>query len=196
MHRSIDKVLAPLDPLLRWLVLDGYGFHEGFFHWPKYLNGQPIPKHITGYAARVFDQGLGRSLWFIEGCSVARLRETVAVFPEGRRADLWSGIGLASVYAGEASDAELVKLLDAAGEFRPQLAQGAAFAAKARHRAGIATPYTNAAAWILCGMSSADAAAVTDAALENLPANGAEPAYELWRKRIQEKFSKRKELKP
>jgi hypothetical protein len=195
MRRPLEKVLAPLDPLLRWLVLDGYGFHEGFFHWPKYLNGQAIPTGIVGHAARVFDQGLGRSLWFIDGCNVARLRETVAGFAEPRRADLWSGIGLASVYAGEVSDAELLTLFEAAGSFRPELAQGAAFAAKARHRAGIATPYTNSACWILCRMSSADAAALTDAALENLPANGAEPAYELWRKRIQEKFSHRKELK-
>src|SRR5262249_36414962 len=25
------------DPLLRWLVIDGYGFHQGFFRWRRYL---------------------------------------------------------------------------------------------------------------------------------------------------------------
>jgi len=191
----IEKTLEPLDPLLRWLVLDGYGFHEGFFHWRKYLGGQPIPKRVSGYAARAFDLGLGRSLWFVEGAGVARLRDTIASFPEARRAELWSGAGLAAVYAGGVGEAELSQLREAAGSFGPQLAQGAAFAAKARHRAGNPTAHTDRACWVLCGMSSADAAAVTDAALENLPANGAEPAFEIWRKRIQEKFSHGKELK-
>ena len=35
-----------------------------------------------------------------------------------------------------------------------------------------------------------DAAKVTDAALENLPADGAEPAYEIWRQRIQAQFAR------
>jgi enediyne biosynthesis protein E3 len=195
MPGNLEKQMEPLDPLLRWLVLDGYGFHEGFFHWPKYLRDGLPPRRVTGYATRVFDQGLGRSLWFVEGGGVARLRETVAGFAESRRADLWSGVGLASVYAGEVTDAELKLLLEAAGKFQPQLAQGAAFAAKARHRAGNPTAYTERACRILCGLSSADAAALTDAALENLPAHGAEPAYEIWRQRIQKQFSRGKELK-
>ena len=195
MPGRLGKTMEPLDPLLRWLVLDGYGFHEGFFHWKKYLNGQPVPKRVTGYAARVFDQGLGRSLWFVEGGSVARLRETVAGFSESRRGDLWSGLGLASVYAGGVSEVELQSLRATAGNFLPQLAQGAAFAAKARHRAGLPNACTDRACWILCGLSSADAAAVTDAALENLPASGEEPAFEIWRRRIQKILSQGKELK-
>src|ERR1043166_5154233 len=85
---KIDKTLASLDPLLRWLVLDGYGFHEGFFFWPKYLGGQPVPKRVRvglPYAPRAFDQGLGRSLWFIEGGEVTRLRQTIASFPAERQ---------------------------------------------------------------------------------------------------------------
>lgn len=94
---NLEKQMAPLDPLLRWLLLDGYGFHEGFFHWPKYLDDGPPPGRVAGYAARVFDQGLGRSLWFVEGAEVAAIGETIAHFSESRRADLWSGVGLASV---------------------------------------------------------------------------------------------------
>ena len=107
--------------------------------------------------------------------NVDLLRETVAAFPEHRRPDLWSGVGLAAVYAGEVSEEQLRSLREASGIFLPQLAQGAAFAAKARHRAGNPNTHTDCACWVLCGMSSADAAAVTDAALENLPANDAEP---------------------
>src|SRR5439155_21650914 len=33
-HASRITHHGALDPVLRWLVIDGYGFHEGFFHWP------------------------------------------------------------------------------------------------------------------------------------------------------------------
>jgi len=186
---SVEKFISRYDPLLRWLVVDGYGFHEGFFHWRNYLAGQPLPRRVTGYARRAFDQGLGRCLWFVDGGEVDRIARTVASLPTERRADLWSGVGLAVVYAGEASDAGLISLLESAGEFQPQLRQGAAFAAKARQRAGNLTPYTEQACVALCGMSARDAARLTDATLENLPTNQPEPAYEIWRGRIQARFA-------
>lgn len=185
----VEKLLSRFDPLLRWLLMDGYGFHEGFFRWPRYLGGQSIPRRVTGYAARAFDQGLGRCLWFIDGADVARVPQTIAGFPATRQPDLWSGIGLAAVYAGEVSEEGLQSLREAAGQFHPQLAQGAAFAAKARQRAGNLTPYQDLACEALCGMEAAKAALLSDEALENLPVDGTEPAYETWRRRIQMKFA-------
>ena len=35
-----------LDPLLSWLAFDGWGFHEGCFHWPKHA--RLIPAWRTG----------------------------------------------------------------------------------------------------------------------------------------------------
>ena len=186
----VEKFMARFDPLLRWLLIDGYGFHEAFFHWPRYLAGEPAPRRLQGYARRVFDQGFGRCLWFVEGAEVGRIAPTIAGFSEERQGDLWSGIGLASVYAGQVSEAGLQSLREAAGSCLPQLAQGAAFAAKARLRAGNLELYQDAACAILCRMSAHEAARVTDDALENLPFNGAEPAYEIWRRRIQERFCK------
>ncbi len=190
----LDRQLQSLDPLLRWLVLDGYGFHEGFFNFERYQHGQPHPRRISGYGTRAFDQGLGRSLWFVEAGGIGRLSETIRRFAEPRQPDLWSGIGLASVYAGQVGEEELEALVRAAGVHAPQLAQGAAFAAKARHRAGNPTEYTDRACRILCRQTSANAAAITDAALENLPTNGAEPAYEAWRRRTQQLLSERTTL--
>ena len=179
-----------LDPLLGWLAFDGWGFHEGFFHWPKYIDGQPAPKKLAGYERRVFDQGLGRSFWFVNGGNIPLIVQTVAGFPAARRADLWSGLGLAATYAGLVPEPALLELREAAGAFRPQLAQGVAFAAKARQRAGNLTDYTETAAQIFCGMSAVEAARVTDKALENLPADSSIPAYESWRCRIQNHFTR------
>lgn len=191
----VEKFMSRFDPLLRWLIMDGYGFHEAFFHWPRYLAGQPIHKRVRGYARRVFDQGFGRCLWFVEGTEVGRIAQTITAFPSERHGDLWSGVGLASVYAGEVSESELQSLLEAAGTFHSQLAQGAAFAAKARRRAGNLKPYHDAACGVLCGMNASEAAQVTDEALENLPSDGAELAYEIWRQRVQQRLNPHTEMK-
>jgi hypothetical protein len=184
-----DRFLARFDPLLRWLLVDGYGFHEAFFHFRDYLAGRPVPSRLQGYARRAFDQGFGRCLWFVEGAGVERIASTIESLPTDRHADLWSGVGLASAYAGGVAEEDLRALRDAAGSFLPELAQGAAFAAKARQRAGNLTPYQDLACGILCGLSAAAAARVTDDALENLPANGPDCAYETWRRRIQRRLT-------
>jgi hypothetical protein len=194
MPGNVGKFMGRFDPLLRWLIVDGYGFHEAFFHFPRYLAGGSVPGRLRGYALRVFDQGFGRCLWFVEGTEVRRIAQTITGFPSERRGDLWSGIGLASVYAGEASEAELRSLCDAAHPFLPQLAQGAVFAAKARQRAGNLAPYHDLACGMLCGCSASEAAQISDEALENLPADGALPAYEIWRQRIQQRFFKPSEV--
>ncbi|MBI2928474.1 MAG: DUF1702 family protein [Verrucomicrobia bacterium] len=192
---SVERRLARMEPLLRWLAIDGYGFHEGFFHWPRYIDGQPAPRRLRGYSRRAFDQGFGRSLWFVDGADVESVPRTIARFPAERQPDLWSGVGLAATYAGGIGAAALRALREAAGDCRPQLAQGAAFAAKARQRAGNITGHTEMAAEVLCGLSAPQAAQVTDEALENLPANSLEPAYEIWRCRIQRTFKHRHEMR-
>jgi hypothetical protein len=188
---SPERLLARLDPLLGWLALDGYGFHEGFFHWPRSVERREVPRKLRGYARRGFDQGLGRSLWFVDGADVGLLPRTIGAFPAGRRPDLWAGLGLAVGYAGGRSSLELAELRRAAGPLAPELAQGIAFAAKARERAGNPATHTETAAQAVCGMSAAQASAVTDAAVEDLPADRpGEPAFEVWRRRIQDHFRK------
>jgi hypothetical protein len=174
-----------LDLLLRWLAVDGYGFHQGYFDWQHTIKAQARPAQLSGYACRAFDQGLGRSLWFVEGADVAHIAQTIATFPLVRQADLWSGVGLACAYAGGVDKRQIIRLRIAAGPYRACLAQGAAFAAKARQRAGILAGHTALACEILCTLSAEAAANLTDDALADLPSDGVIPAYEVWRQRIQ-----------
>jgi hypothetical protein len=189
---SPERLLSRLpDPVLRWLALDGYGFHEGFFRWPRSVERQEVPGKVRGYARRGFDQGLGRSLWFVRGADVRRLPATIGAFPTERWPDLWSGLGLACAYAGGRTRAEVEELLRAAGPHAPQLAQGVAFAAKCRERAGNMASHTVLACEVICGMDASQAAAVTDEALRDLPADRPDvPAFEVWRQRIQQRFSR------
>lgn len=180
---SLSRRIGRLDPLLRWLAVDGYGFHQGYFHWPKFIDARERPR-LSGYALHAFDQGLGRSLWFVRGGDVERVYATLALFSADRQADLWSGVGLACAYAGGVAREEVERLALAAGAHRPRLAQGMAFAAKARARAGNMAPHTELACQAVWHLSAAEAAQVTDQALAGLREEAGVPAYERWRLRI------------
>jgi hypothetical protein len=185
LRRGMKRGLAQLNPLLAWLAYDGYGFHEGYFHAAQSITQQRLPRRLDGYALRAFDQGLGRSLWFVNCADPARVAQTIAAFPVTRQRDLWSGVGLACAYAGGVERAEVEMLRRLTGSFQAQLAQGAAFAAKARQRAGNPASHTELACQVLSQLTAAEAAAVVDEAERLLPHDGVEPAYEIWRQRIQ-----------
>jgi len=197
LPRFLWRGIGPVDPLLGWLALDGYGFYHAFFDTNKYVHEQYVETgvHLPGYAPheysrRVIDQGIGRAMWFVAGADPEIAGKLVHGFAPSRQADLWSGMGLAATYAGAASAAELERLREHAGEHWAHLAQGCTWGAKARLFAGLATPHTAVATEVLCGLSPEDAAAVTDGALADLPPDGERPAYEAWRDRIRRHVSR------
>jgi hypothetical protein len=197
---SPERLLARLDPVLGWLALDGYGFHEGFFHPARAVARHEVPSKVRGYARRAFDQGIGRSLWFVEGAGPQRLQTAISSFPAVRRGDVWSGTGLACAYAGGRDRGTVEELVKHAGEHAPRLAQGIAFAAEARRRAGNPAPQTELACQAVWGFDAARVSQIVAEVSEGLPRDGvidasisdtAEPAYEVWRRRIQEQFTER-----
>lgn len=188
--RKPEQYLPQLDPVAGWFLIDGYGFRWAL----RSLTGlpveqQPVPEHLSSYARRVFDQGLGRGIWFTNSADIERIVATIAAFPQERRAELWGGVGFACGYAGGAERADIEALLAKAGAYRPQLARGAAVAAKGHQREGDLVPHTELACEILCGLSGNEAASLTDAALQGLPMYGNEPAYKLWLQRIEAEFA-------
>lgn len=188
------RAVLPRDGLLRWLALDGLGFHQAYFDTERYVTnkwrpaGYPAWPGQDEYAHRAVDQGIGRALWFVNGADPQAVAGCIDGFPAARRADLWSGAGLASVYAGGVDAGALATFWELAGGYRPELAQGAAFAAKARVLTGLVVPHTEVAVKTYCEMPVEDAAAITDQALVDLPPDGPLPAYEVWRQRIQDQF--------
>jgi enediyne biosynthesis protein E3 len=192
------RCLERFDPLLRWLVIDGYGFHHGYFQWRTAIERQRIPRGLSGYARRAFDQGLGRSLWFVRGARPDAIAATIARFPASRRGDLFSGVGLACAYAGGLPSDTIVQLVSTAREMSAEapehgwlpsyLAQGAIFAAKARQRAGTPSEDTEAACVVLCGCGADAAAAIADEAAVDLRPQDDAPAYEVWRRRIAARY--------
>lgn len=190
LRRKPEPYIAKVaDRVLCWLVMDGYGFHRGFFDPKRYVDRQHVPGHLSAYARRVFDQGVGRSVWFTAGAKVPRVVDTIGAFPAHRHADLWLGIGVACAYVGGAPRGAIEQLARSAGRHAPQLAVGTAFVVKGRTRAGNPAPHTDLARAVLCDISAEQAVGIVDAAFEDLPVDGPEPAYALLQKRISAQFS-------
>ncbi|KJK43541.1 hypothetical protein UK23_32840 [Lentzea aerocolonigenes] len=173
------KVMARFSDDDRWLMLDGYGFYHGFFSPDRALRRQVRPRRITGYAARMFDRGLGRSLWFTSAANTHRLTATIERFPLARRGDLWSGVGLACAYAaGVLDELAMRRLVNAADQQADQFAVGVAVGAgfRARHPAD----HTELACTVSWGT---DAATVTKMAERNRT-----PGHEAWRERMRASY--------
>jgi hypothetical protein len=188
--RPLERALAAMDPLLRWLAIDGYGFHEGYFHPERAARPPAALSHIP-YAAHAFDHGLGRSLWFSACADPWRISLLIGRLAKDRQGDAWSGVGLACAYAGGVPDATIAAVARYGAEHAAEIAQGAAFAAKTRLRAGLLVDHTTRACWILCRSAPEDAAAVTDVCLHGLVDSPLVPAFETWRRRIAAHFGSR-----
>lgn len=180
--RSLERAHG----LTRWLALDGYGFHEGFFRWRETISRHRQPRSLGDEALKVFDQGLGRSLWFVKGADPPSVAVQIDSFELHRRRDLWSGVGLAAAYAGGLPDSRFRELGQLAGPHFQALAQGIVFAAEARRRAGNPAPHTDAICTDLLGMRS-DVAA--DLAIARRPTGSSLADYRAWREAVQSNFA-------
>lgn len=188
-----DLTGTPYYPTMSWLAVDGYGFDRAYFDTDRYVRQQRRPaaypwRGRADYFPRAVDQGIGRALWFIHGAAVPDVAGAVERFAAERRADLWSGVGLAATFAGGGDAAGLAALRTAAGAAHADLAQGAVFAAKARVFSGYVPPHTSVAVGALTGLSVAAAAELADdVAVTTAPRQGP-PDYEIWRCRVRQHF--------
>lgn len=179
----------PLDPLLRWLALDGYGFHAAYFSPRAVVREQGRPRRLRGPERKVFDQGVGRALWFVCAASPEGVHAAVQAFEPERRDDLWSGVGLAATYAGATGDGTLARLAELGAGHAAELAQGSAFAAGARLRAGNVVPHVERACETFWRRPVAEVASVTARALATIGAGDTVEHFERWRAAIREEFA-------
>jgi hypothetical protein len=187
-----DQMALPDHPSLNWLIIDGYGFHQAFFEpdtWIRRRRPGALPwAGPQDYVDRVFDQGVGRALWFVHGGDVQALAATITGFPESRRSDLWCGAGLAAAYAGGVGRDSLEDLVKASVDYRAEVAQGAVFAIKARVLADIVTEHTELASRVICDLHPEGAAALATKSVVDLPEDADVPPYEVFRQRVQSYF--------
>jgi len=194
--RAMPNVaLLPEHPALSWMVLDGYAFHESFFNTDKWVRQQYISPRVPwkwkgshDWVLKALDHGIGRSMWFINAGDVEDLANMINGFAPARRADLWSGAGLAASYAGGVSEDTLNEFVKRSWDYRAEVAQGSVLAIKQRVMSNLMTPHTERASRIFCNMPPDEAASLTDWAAVDLQDTANVPAYEIFRQRIQSKF--------
>jgi len=189
-----DQSKLPDHPTLNWLIVDGYGFHQAFFHTDTWVTKQKVPGRLPwdgprDYVLRVFDQGVGRAMWFVHGGDVEALTEGIGRFAAHRRSDLWSGAALAASYAGGVGEDALELFVRNSAPYRAEVSQGAVFAIKARVLADVVTAHTEMASQVFCDMPAEAASALADKSVVDLPEKAATPPYETFRERIQSYFT-------
>ncbi|HZU31574.1 MAG TPA: DUF1702 family protein [Candidatus Angelobacter sp.] len=185
----IEPVIKKLHPVLGWLAMDGCGFHEGYFHFKAQkkdpASGLSQVSGLSEDARHVFYQGLGRSLWFLYGADGKKISGCIRRFPLQYHGDAWSGIGLACAYAGGLAQDAVAELRNQAGSHAFAMAQGAAFAAKARQLAGNPAEHTDMACALLCQLTSEEAAALCDQTFAQIDLLQHCP-YQHWRQLLQQ----------
>ena len=188
MPVDLTAARRSLHPLFGWLGLDGYGFHHGFFGFRRSVLQHRVPGRLDAEEVGAFDQGLGRSLWFVHGGDAERITHSIHGFASERQPHLWSGVGLAATYAGPAHDSTLTYIREASERHWPSVAQGSAFAAKTRLVAGNIAADNEIACRVLTGMEPEVAAEITDRELPRDVDSVGDGDYEAWRCRIQAHF--------
>jgi hypothetical protein len=170
--------LAALDPVVSSLAYDGWGFHTAFFD-PRRAEAGRVAR-FDGDRARAFDAGLGRALWFVAGADAARALAVIQLYPVARRPDLAAGLGLAMAYAGPATAEDWARVRGGLPGALSFLAQGVAFAAEARRRAGPIPVQIEIAAQAVAGT---EAVFLAELARSTRPEPG-RGTYEGWRAAI------------
>jgi len=188
LGRKADKILKlkHFDSLWDWFIVDGFGFQTGLMNSERCLRQQwrPLEKHLTPHGWRIFDQGLGRCLWFVMGGDAAEIASVLRDFPKERRCDLLIGLGVAAAHTGGVSADSLRKLRKSAGNQRRYLAAGAAVAAHVRRLAGTRSSVTDESCIILSSLSGETAADLVQWSVGQITSDKSEGAHEQWQRRL------------
>jgi hypothetical protein len=115
-------VVNKIDTSLYYRVADGCGYYDGSFKYKQTIMNQQLPGYLPEGIMSMFDQGVGRSLWYTCNADINKIRSMIKSFPAFREASLWRGIGIAVAYVGGCDDDTLKTLLQYAGTNRFQLA--------------------------------------------------------------------------
>lgn len=186
------------DNMFSWLTIDGMGFAQAFLHHLHKLgkNSGSLPLHDCDIHTHqsIFDQGVGRFLWFNHGHDLPALVSIVHKQEKHRQADLWSGIGVASTFLGAADKENIQYLQQEAGMFAADLAVGASIACRVRLADGSRMPHLNDIIETLCGVNAQECAELSEQMMDRLSPYGVNingvhfSNYHVWRMRMREFF--------
>lgn len=138
--------LEKLSPILRYRVLDGYGYYDGIFRKRKAIINRQLPELDDAIALSAYCQGLGRSIWYSTFGDIDKAKEQIDAFDDVHKPNLWRGIGIACAYVGGCTEAWLYEILSKSAPYSKQLKAGAVMLAVSRQAAG----FTSADTELVC----------------------------------------------
>lgn len=135
LEKDFSSFDIAIDPLMKYRVLDGYGYYEGIFKRRQSIRTQQTPEHFDALSVRAYNQGLGRSFWYIAQGEVEKLTRLASLFPDNRLHDLWRGIGIAVAYVGGNGKLSLQEIVNQAGYYQSSFKCGASLLIQSRYKA-------------------------------------------------------------
>jgi hypothetical protein len=148
-QKKPSDFLDQFDPLVSMRILDGYGYYYGLLRSRISVQNIQIPDDINKDLLFAFDQGLGRSLWYLSKGDLEKLMTMLEKFPDERKPNLWRGIGIASAYLGGIDAPTYHKLNQLAVNNHKQFVVGVLVAINTRMQSNSFTKYIQTACTML-----------------------------------------------
>jgi enediyne biosynthesis protein E3 len=171
--------IDPLDPIMQFRVADGCGYYDGTFRKLQTITKKERSNAIEPKDFQAYDQGVGRSLWYLYKGNNDLVNSAIQQFADARRADLWRGVGIACSFVGGCDERSLRDLQDLAASDKRQLAIGAAFTARARIQTNSVTNSSKLACRVWGNLSVERAMQLTEATQPSATGAGDE-VYKIW----------------
>jgi hypothetical protein len=127
------------DEAMLYSIWDGCGYYDGFLRQRQTIKNQNRLTYIDPKDYKAYDEGIGRSLWYLSKGDTEKVQKMVQGFSVDRHSDLWRGIGIACSYVGGFDESTLVSLRISAGEHAKQLYIGNAMVKASRMEAASPT---------------------------------------------------------
>ena len=142
--------LQELNPMMRYRVLDGYGYYEGIFRRRRSIINHLKLNVEDVVASAALDQGIGRSIWYLNKGIIDDAKMMIEGFAIERHKDLWRGLGIAIAYVGGCDEEMLQEIFSKADSYKTQLATGAVMALVSRDSAKYISADTELACEVWC----------------------------------------------
>ena len=169
-------------------IADGCGYYDGSFKRRHTVINKELPAYLPPAALPMYDQGIGRSIWYTEKAAVHNISNRIKTFAPDRHADLWRGVGTAVAYVGGCHDEELETLFQYAASNSYQLTCGAALAARSRAMANTMTADTDRCGRLWFALTANHTHAL-DLIREHISGITDEEKYADWIKKIEQRLA-------
>ncbi len=156
LNLDVSDYLDNLEPMLKYRIIDGFAYYDGKFKRRQAVRMQQIPENLDDLSIRAYNQGLGRSFWYLAQGEPEKLIRFFEIFPETRHFDMWRGIGVAVAYVGGIETTVLEKLIQNSGKHINAFKSGIAIGSQTKEKADAVSIDTENICQFILGLSTTE----------------------------------------